>query len=502
MHIIYIHSHDTGRYIEPYGHQVSTPNLMQLAREGTLFRQAYCAAPSCSPSRSALLTGMTPHSNGMIGLAHRGFRMHDPSRHLSHYLSRQGYETVLCGIQHEAEADSELGYKHILHEKRQPGESLAHWDLANARKTADFIRRYAEGAGPATESESASVNTLAVTPEAVPSTAPATASEAVPPTESETTSASTTEPASKPAAASKTGRRPLFLSFGMVSTHREFPDGHDVNPDYVIPPYPLYDSPANRRDMAAFIASAAVMDECAGIVLSALRETGLEDDALIIYTTDHGIAFPRMKCTLSDAGIGVALIMKMPGHDNRLAGQSTDALVSQLDLFPTLCDAAGIPQPEWLEGASLMPLFSGAATHIRDAICAELSFHAAREPMRGIRTDRYKLIRRYETPGTVLPSNVDDGPAKQFLLDAGWLQYPTDPAPEQLFDLYLDPLESHNVRSEAAYAGIGAELSRKLDDWMRETDDPLLREGGLRAPAGARVNVRTSLHPSDRDFES
>src|SRR5690606_37666662 len=120
-----------------------------------------------------------------------------------------------------------------------------------------------------TESESASVNTLTVTPEAVPPTAPATASQST---------------------SSSPGRRPLFLSFGMVSTHREFPDGHDVNPDYVIPPYPLYDSPANRRDMAAFIASAAVMDECAGIVLSALRETGLEDDALIIYTTDHGIA--------------------------------------------------------------------------------------------------------------------------------------------------------------------------------------------------------------------
>jgi len=471
MHIIYIHSHDTGRYIEPYGHGVATPNLMQLAREGTLFRQAYCAAPSCSPSRSALLTGMSPHANGMIGLAHRGFRLHDPSCHLSHYLGRHGYETALCGIQHEAEDDNELGYKHVLHEKRQPGEALAEWDLANARKTADFIRRYAEQPDLQTESGPTSASKI----------------------EAESAPKLMSGKESKPV------RSPLFLSFGMVSTHREFPDGHNVNPDNVAPPYPLYDNAANRRDMAAFIASAAVMDECAGIVLAALRETGLDEDALILYTTDHGIAFPRMKCTLHDTGIGVALIMKMPG--NRLAGQATDALVSQLDLFPTLCDAAALPQPEWLEGTSLLPLLNGATSSIRDAICAELSFHAAREPMRGIRTERYKLIRRYEAPGAVLPSNVDDGPAKRFLLEAGWLQYPADQAPEQLFDLYLDPQETTNIRSTPSYAGIGADLSRRLDDWMRQTADPLLQEGGLQAPADARVNVRSSLHPSDRDYE-
>ena len=75
MNIIYIHTHDTGRFISPYGHKIQTPTLMELAKEGTLFRQAHCAAPTCSPSRASLLTGTLPHNNKMLGLAHRGFSL-------------------------------------------------------------------------------------------------------------------------------------------------------------------------------------------------------------------------------------------------------------------------------------------------------------------------------------------------------------------------------------------------------------------------------------------
>ena len=71
--ILYIHSHDSGRYLQPYGHAVPAPNLQRLAEGGVLFRHAFSAAPTCSPSRASLLTGMCPHSNGMLGLAHRGF---------------------------------------------------------------------------------------------------------------------------------------------------------------------------------------------------------------------------------------------------------------------------------------------------------------------------------------------------------------------------------------------------------------------------------------------
>src|SRR5215472_7662696 len=89
--ILYIHSHDSGRYLEPYGHNVPTPNLARLATQGILFRQAFDAAPTCSPSRAALLTGQCPHRNGMLGLAHRGFAMTDYRRHIAHTLRPAGY---------------------------------------------------------------------------------------------------------------------------------------------------------------------------------------------------------------------------------------------------------------------------------------------------------------------------------------------------------------------------------------------------------------------------
>ncbi len=73
--ILYLHTHDIGRYVQPYGYAVPTPHLQALAEEGVLFRQAFCANPTCSASRATLLTGMYPHNNGMTGLAHRGWAL-------------------------------------------------------------------------------------------------------------------------------------------------------------------------------------------------------------------------------------------------------------------------------------------------------------------------------------------------------------------------------------------------------------------------------------------
>ena len=100
--ILYIHTHDIGRYVQPYGYAVPTPHIQRLAEEGVLFRQAFCANPTCSASRSTLLTGMYPHNNGMTGLAHRGWSLNDYSQHIVHTLRDAGYTTVLTGVQHVA----------------------------------------------------------------------------------------------------------------------------------------------------------------------------------------------------------------------------------------------------------------------------------------------------------------------------------------------------------------------------------------------------------------
>jgi N-sulfoglucosamine sulfohydrolase len=111
--ILYVHSHDTGRYVQPYGHPVPTPTIQRLADQGLLFRQAFCAAPTCSGSRACLLTGQWAHSNGMIGLAHRGFELHDYGHHLVRTLRDAGYWTGLIGEQHLSRDPGVLGYDHV-----------------------------------------------------------------------------------------------------------------------------------------------------------------------------------------------------------------------------------------------------------------------------------------------------------------------------------------------------------------------------------------------------
>src|SRR6185295_6919052 len=98
-------------------------------------------------------------------------------------------------------------------------------------------------------------------------------------------------------------------------------------------------------------------------------EHRLVDDTLVIFTTDHGLAFPGAKATLYDRGIGVALIVRGPGGFD--GGRVVDALVSHLDVYPTLCDLAGIERPAFLQGRSLLPLARREAAEIRDVIFAE-----------------------------------------------------------------------------------------------------------------------------------
>lgn len=429
MNIVYLHSHDTGRYISPYGYQIPTPRLMKLAEDGVLFRHAYSAAPTCSPSRAALLTGMSPHSCGMLGLTHRGFALANPERHLASYLKENGFKTALCGIQHEAKDPADLGYTDIL-----PVESRTD-DRRNAALAAEYIQAYQSD-------------------------------------------------------------QPFFLSFGMFNTHRPFPEADsDIRADYVMPPAMFYDHPNNREDMARYMTSARAMDDSIGIVLDALEQSGRSSDTLILYTTDHGIAFPHMKSQLYDTGIGVSLIMKHPGAISRKG--AVDALVSHVDVFPTLCDLLGLDKPVWLQGVSLLPVLTGAADQVQEDIYAEVTFHAAYEPMRCIRTPRYKYIRLYEDHGRHVPANIDDGLSKTFIMEHGFLEETREQ--EMLFDLYLDPVERVNLAGRPAYAGIRQSLQERLTSWMKRTDDPLLA-GQVEKPAGAQINKRGTLSPSDQDF--
>jgi arylsulfatase A-like enzyme len=229
-----------------------------------------------------------------------------------------------------------------------------------------------------------------------------------------------------------------------------------------------------------------------GAVLEGMDRAGLADNTLVICTTDHGIAFPRMKCNLHDSGIGVMLIMRGPGGFE--GGRAVNGMVSNVDVFPTLCDYLDIEPPGWLQGVSFMPLVRGEAEEVRKELFAEVSYHAAYEPMRAVRTDRWKYIRRFEErDGPVLP-NCDDSPSKQLWLEHGWRDMV--PPQEALYDLIFDPNEAHNLAGDPDHAATLDEMRNRLDRWMEETDDPLL-SGPVPAPEGAVVNDPDDLSPND-----
>ena len=214
---------------------------------------------------------------------------------------------------------------------------------------------------------------------------------------------------------------PFFLSVGFFETHREYFEPTSVRDSlYSLPPANLPDTAETRRDMASYKASARSLDHGVGAVLNALDEHDLADDTIVILTTDHGLAFPGAKATLTDRGLGVMLIVRGPGGFH--GGKVSEALVSQIDLFPTLCELAGIPAPDWLQGRSLLPLVRREADEVNDAIFAELTFHAAYEPQRAIRTQRYKYIRRFgeraHAGAAQRRRRPDQGPARRQRLGA------------------------------------------------------------------------------------
>ena len=422
--IVYLHSHDSGRYLQPYGHAVPTPNIQKLASQGILFRQAFSAAPTCSPSRASLLTGQCPHSNGMLGLAHRGFSMADYSRHMLHTLGKAGYHSVLAGLQHIASVPETIGFDELLHPRNTTAAVVA--PLA-----VEFLNR-------------------------------------------------------RPS-------QPFFLDVGFFETHREYPEPTALDdPRYLQPPLPLPDTPQTRRDMAGFRASARLLDHGAGLVLDALERNGLAANTLVISTTDHGIAFPRMKCNLTDSGFGVSLILRGPGPFS--GGKVSDAMVSHLDVFPTLCDWLELERPAWLEGRSMLPLLRGEEKELHDEVFAEVNYHASYEPVRAVRTQRFKYIRRYDGRATPVLPNCDDSPSKDLWLEYGWRGRAVPQ--EELYDLIFDPAEQNNLCADPNSAPALREMRGRLERWMTRTNDPLLK-GPVPAPPGAKVNPVNGVSPKE-----
>jgi arylsulfatase A-like enzyme len=430
MNLLIFHLHDMGRYCSPYGYPMPTPNMEAFAKRATTFRNAHAAAPTCSPSRAALLTGQTAHQAGMLGLRHRGFDLSDYSQHLAAFLGTHGYQTAYAGVQHEfnPDGDQDPPYAIQLDRSAHPGSH----DQQAAAAAAAFLKDPPED--------------------------------------------------------------PFFLWVGTIYPHREFlkADPKRFNPDRLRPPEPLPDTPETRQDMADYMATLEHADQCFGTVMQALKDSGKDEETVVILTTDHGIAFPDMKCNLTAYGTGVAFLMDYPG--NPLRGAASDALVSHLDVFPTLCELLGLDAPEHLIGNSLLPLFRGETEAIREEAFAEVNYHAGREIMRSVRTERYNLIEILDENPNRAMVNIDGGPAKYL-----WMGYGMGNSSArdriQLYDLVFDPMERHNLAHDPAYRDARLEMQQRLKRWMVMTDDPAIR-GSVQPPSDARLDARNAVEPT------
>lgn len=427
--IVLLVSHDLGCHVGPYGWAVSPcPHLNRLAAEAMRFDAHFVTSPGCSQSRSSLVTGRYPHSNGQFGLAHLGWELNRDEVLLPAVLRDAGYQTVLFGIWHLHEWTLD-GFTRLSDDVSTQDSSPEGAAEVAAPRAADWIRQHASA------------------------------------------------------------EQPFYLHVGFWETHRPF-CGQDADSTSAagtadaetgeIPGY-LPDTPATRRELADLHRSVSLVDAGVGRVLDALEEANLRDNTLVLFTADHGLPFPRAKGTLYDPGLQVAQLIRWPGRV--VPDTAEKRLTSNVDVMPTLLEAAGISAPGRVQGRSFLWMLDGNSPGANgpDAIYAEKTYHEHYDPIRCLRTPRYKYIRNFaERPQLVMPSDVYNSPTRRSMTDdeAIWGPRP----PEELYDLQADPHEMRDLALDEEHAAVRSQLCRRLADWMYQTGDPLL-DGPVPRPA-------------------
>lgn len=414
--LIMIDCHDLGQHLGAYGWKtVPSPNLDSLAANGVRFENSFCTAPQCSPSRAALYTGRYPHANGMFGLAHHPFnwRTHSDEIHLSRHLQQAGYATTLIGVQHVT-AHEEVEIKKLGFQQVQMEDS--------AGRVGELVETYLRN----------------------------------PPTQ------------------------PFFLNIGFMSPHRDkhgqfkqFPPDNSLGVE--VPPYLAQTSEA-EGEFSELQGVIGEVDQAFGRIWRTLRDLNLMQDTWLIFTTDHGIAMPRAKCTMYDPGIEVALMMYAEPF-GLVGGHVFGELISNVDMVPTILDMLGLDIPAQLQGQSFANLLRQNPYQARDHIFAEKTFHTAYEPQRAIRTERYKLIWNIEAGIINVPGDIMHSPIFPQMIEQITVERP----PFELYDLQQDKLEQDNLISNPAYAEVFRKLRQQLLQWMQETGDPILN-GPIASP--------------------
>lgn len=492
--ILFLFADDWGRYAHIHSQVdgaggindvVRTPNFDRLARQGVLFRNAHVNAPSCTPCRSALLSGQ--------------------------YFWRTGRGAILQGAVWDSTIPAyplllkEAGY-HI-------GKTYKVWSPGTPADAPYGGAKFAyEEAGRRFNQFSQTATRLVAEGKSV-------------------------EQAKRELYDEATGNFQAFLAdrqadqpfcywFGPTNVHRKWIKGSGkalwgLEPDDLkgkMPPY-LPDVHEVREDLVDYFGEILAFDAAIGLLLDEVKRIGELDNTLVVISGDHGApGFPHGKCNLYDFGTGVCLAIAGPGVRG---GRVVDDFVNLTDLAPTFLEMGGVAVPEVMTGRSLWPVLksdreglvdpqrtfvvTGRERHVEMARAGHLPY-----PQRAIRTadhlliinfkpDRYPLGDPYNLDGSNPPTteeltettfvtlpDEDAGPTKAWLVnrrdDPQWkplfdLAYGKRPR-EELYDLKQDPHQVHNVAADPAYAPILAELERRLMDELQQTGDPRLVDDG------------------------
>lgn len=414
--ILFMITHDSGRKFPSYGYHVSTPNIDRLVEQSVQFNNYYCTSPQCSPSRGSILTGCYPHNNGLMGLAHLGFSIDEQHTTLPKELKKQGYDTTLIGLSHET-----IGIAPPIEERCFSSTTKLGYDT--------YIEIPGERAPLVADAVVAFLKEH------------------------------------------KEQDHPFYLNAGFFETHRDFDEYVDLSDpiDQVQVFDFLPDTLAVRKDIANFNGSLKVLDSAVGRILDQLQESGLDQNTIVIFTTDHGVAFPYAKGMLKNAGLETALMIMLPNGSQ--AGKKKDALLCNIDLLPTILELIDADLSQPIDGKSFADLLVSEQDTGRDFFFTEMTWHDQYRPMRGIRTNEYSYVQNFEDgPEVYISVDAHLSPSGEEVRDACYVPN----KPEEFYDLKKDPMEQHNVIDDPAYQTIINQFRLKVANWMSETGDPLL----------------------------
>ncbi|WP_299169722.1 sulfatase [uncultured Arthrobacter sp.] len=274
--------------------------------------------------------------------------------------------------------------------------------------------------------------------------------------------------------------QPFLLTIGMWEVHRPWPaeDYEPSDPDLVDVPAYLPDNTDTRQDISEFHGAIRQMDEAVGLMLEAIENSPYRDNTLILFTTDHGVAFPRAKSTLYDSGVQVSLIAQLPRQWDAPTGRRNH-IVSHLDIAPTLIELAGGKPHEDLEGQSFRTVLQEPESPAEEReLVLEKTYHDRYDPIRALRTSQAKYIRNFVPgPRLHLPIDLEESATRRGFGDNHLNERPI----EELYLLTEDPWELNDVSADPNHAELKSALADRLHHHMIRTDDPLL-EGEVTAP--------------------